>query len=281
MKTFRQSYVAAVLLLLISSSSSATADEDNLCPCKFDGSDSDASDCRVYGQLGDDVLIPWFLASQQCLDEHNIKIAAIPSYTIEGMCNPPNANAFVNYLKFDSGSASTSIKQSYSQFWDGDANPITLAPVINGVGCESDATGCWNEVKAFFASNPSEIESNCQTFYNAARKDLELEQSTVRISICNSKMDTIEIGSGACGDLHTQVEDMKMSYPEKACSAFGLGPVAGGSEKPPTCHGEEVGSTSSGYGASTSSISSAAISRVHGALPLFIFIGVFGILVEA
>jgi hypothetical protein len=276
MKAFRPSYATAVLLLLISSSSSSTVDEeDNLCPCKFDG--SDASDCRVYGQLGDDVLIPWFLASQQCLDEHNIKISAIPSYTLEGMCNPPNANAFVNYLKFDSGSASASIKQSYSQFWDGDANPITLVPTINGVDCDSDASGCWNEVKAFFASNPSEIESNCQTFYNAARKDLELEQNTVRISICNSKMDTIEIGSGVCGDLHTQVEDMKMSYPEKACSAFGLGPVTGGSEKPPTCHDGEVGSTSGGYGNSTSSISSATISRVHFALRLFIFVGVWNL----
>jgi hypothetical protein len=97
-------------------------------------------------------------------------------------------------------------------------------------------------------------------------------------------MDTIEIGSGVCGDLHTQVEDMKMSYPEKACSAFfGLGAVTGGSEKPPTCHDGEVGSTStsSGYGNSTSSISSATISRVHFALRLFIFVGVFGILVEA
>ena len=88
--------IIAASILLISSS---TADE-NLCPCKFDGND-DLQNCRVYGQIGDDKLIPWYLASQDCLDAHNIKISAIPSYTLESMCNPPNAYAFVNYLKFE------------------------------------------------------------------------------------------------------------------------------------------------------------------------------------
>ena len=88
--------IIAASILLISSS---TADE-NLCPCKFDGND-DLQNCRVYGQIGDDKLIPWYLASQDCLDAHNIKISAIPSYTLESMCNPPNSNAFVNYLKFE------------------------------------------------------------------------------------------------------------------------------------------------------------------------------------
>ena len=77
----------------------STAANENLCPCKFDG--NDLQNCRVYGQLGDDKLIPWYAASQDCLDAHNIKISAIPSYTLESMCNPPNANTFVNYLKFE------------------------------------------------------------------------------------------------------------------------------------------------------------------------------------
>lgn len=87
--------IAAASVLLLP----CTAAE-NLCPCEFDGND-DPRNCRVYGQLGDDVLIPWYVASQDCLDKHNIKISAIPSYTLESMCNPPNANAFVNYLKFE------------------------------------------------------------------------------------------------------------------------------------------------------------------------------------
>ena len=90
-------HIIATSILLISSS---TAAEENLCPCNFDGND-DLQNCRVYGQLGDDVLIPWYLALQDCLDAHNIKISAIPSYTLESMCNPPNANTFVNYLKFE------------------------------------------------------------------------------------------------------------------------------------------------------------------------------------
>ena len=65
---------------------SLSAAAENLCPCKFDGADK--PDCRVFGQLGDDKLIPWHLA-------------AIPSHTLDGMCRPPNANSFVNYLKFE------------------------------------------------------------------------------------------------------------------------------------------------------------------------------------
>ena len=234
MKTFRSIVVVSLLLL---PPLSTAAEDTSLCSCKFDG--TDASDCRVYGQLGDDVLIPWYLAPQQCLDAHNIKISAIPPSTLDGMCQPPNANAFTNYLKFDSGSsAATSIKQSYTQFWDGDASPVTLAPSINGVDCEADASGCWTEIKSYFSSNPEEIEDNCQTFYNAARKDLELEQSTVRISICNNE---ITVADDECGDLQTQVEEMKGANPEKACSAFGLGPVTGGSEEPPACGGEDEG----------------------------------------
>ena len=96
--TMRNLYpiVATSILLLYPS----TAANENVCPCEFDGND-DLQNCRVYGQLGNDKLIPWFVASQDCLDAHNIKISAIPSYTLESMCNPPNANAAVNYLKFE------------------------------------------------------------------------------------------------------------------------------------------------------------------------------------
>lgn len=222
MKPF-SSVIAALFLLLL------PAAAENLCPCKFDN--DDPPDCRVYGQLGDGKLIPWHRASQQCLDAHSIRISAVPPSTLDGMCDPPNANAFVNYLKFESTSAANSIKQSYPQFWDGDANPITLVPNINGVDCKKDASGCWNQIKSYFKSNPSEIEKNCQTFYNSAKKDKELEQSTVRIAICNDEVATAD----ACGDLQSQVEQTKGENPNKACSAFGLGPVSGGSEKPPNC----------------------------------------------
>ena len=134
-------------------------------------------------------------------------------------------------LTFQSTSAATSIKQSYPQFWDGDANPATLVDNINGVNCKDDASGCWSEIKGYFASNVGEIEKNCQTFYNAAKKDLDLEQSTVRISICNGEV----VAAKECGELQTQVEEVKRANPQKACSAFGLGPVSGGTEKPPTC----------------------------------------------
>jgi len=205
-------------------------DEDGgdvvLCPCKFDGNDSD--ECRVYGQLGDvDVdiedrtLIPWHRATQECLDSWNIKIQAVPSSTLELMCgDPPNTNAFVNYLKFESTEAAVSIKQSYGQFWDGDANPPSFVATINGVDCASDASGCWNEIKSYFESNPDEVRDNCETFRSAAAKDAELEQSTARIRLCNE-----DDSSAECSPLNAQIQQVKSDNPGSECSAFGLGPA--------------------------------------------------------
>jgi len=63
---------------------------------------------------------------------------------------------------------------------------------------------------------------------------LELEQSTVRISICNNEIEADD----ECGDLQIQVEEIKVANPNKACSAYGLGSVSGGIEQPPTCSSE-------------------------------------------
>lgn len=236
---------AWLLLLLLLLSCWTVKGDDELCPCKFDGKDADT--CRVYGQLGDGELIAWYKASQDCLDAHKIKISAIPPFQLESMCNPPNANAFVNYLKFESSAAATSIKQGYGDFWDGDANPVTLVDSINGVDCKASANDCWNEIKAYFTANPDEVEDNCQTFYNAAAKDLEAEQSVVRIAICNNEVNA----ATACGNLQTQVQDLQAANTDKACSAFGLGP---GSKQLPVCDGDPASSpsptsTSGGYGA--------------------------------
>ena len=139
----------------------------------------------------------------------------------------------------------------------------TLIDNINGVDCKENSNDCYNEIKTYFSSNPSEIEKNCQTFYYAAKKDLELEQSTVRISICNNEIE--EADDEVCGDLKTQVEEIKAANPDKACSAFGLGPVSGGNEQPPTCSEEEDDATTS-----TNISSSAYRIRVIGLLLVFV-----------
>ena len=100
--------------------------------------------------------------------------------------------------------AATSIKQSYPQFWNGDSNPITSVDTINGIDCKANSNYCYNE------------------------------QSTVRISICNNEIEADD----ECGELQIQVEEVKAVNPDKACSAYGLGPV-GGNEQPPSCSSEE------------------------------------------
>ena len=46
---------------------------------------------------------------------------------------------------------------------------------------------------------------------------MELEQSTVRISICNNEIEAAD----ECGNLQTQIEEVTVANPDKACSAFG------------------------------------------------------------
>jgi len=99
---------------------------------------------------------------------------------------------------------------------------------------------------------------------------LELEQSTVRISICNNEIEADD----ECGNLQIQVEEVKVANPDKACSAYGLGSVSGGIEQPPTCseEGEEVevdaDATSDSTSTSASTISRGSM-EVMGLLLVF------------
>ena len=48
-------------------------------PCQCSFTSADPPGCVAYGQLGDGNLIPWAVASQECLDLYKIKDEAIDS----------------------------------------------------------------------------------------------------------------------------------------------------------------------------------------------------------
>lgn len=56
------------------------------CPCIFTVAPEEEVGCAVYGQMGDDVLIPWSRANQTCLDVFNIKDRAIDTDVLLDMC---------------------------------------------------------------------------------------------------------------------------------------------------------------------------------------------------
>jgi hypothetical protein len=206
-------------------------------PCQCSFSSADPPGCVAYGQLGDGVLIPWPVASQDCLDLYKIKDEAIDPSMLEGMFPAPDGSGgsvsgFVNYLRFDGGSVASGIQAGFPQFYeesDAMAGGMELREeiVVDGVTtvCSSDRGGsqsdCYNAMKGYFASEPgaSEMAGVGRQLYNAAAVSREKEQSIVRIRLCE------EGGAAECGATSVEVLAKMEANPDKFCSAYGLGPA--------------------------------------------------------
>jgi hypothetical protein len=214
----------------------ASAAEQGCDSCRYDGSDAD-TDCKVYGQLGDDVLIPYHRASQDCLDAHNIKVEAVDATMLTTMFpnadgSDANVNAFISWLKNDSGVAVNAILSSLDFFFvesstNGQKPVFQDEIVVEGVtyDCSASESDCWNALKSYFESSDEGQEilvSVGEDLYSKAAVGRELEQSTVRIAICNNGA---LASDGSCDVLAAQIDELKMAHADKSCSAFGLGPA--------------------------------------------------------
>lgn len=201
--------------------------------CTFtDQDDSSTTSCKVYGQLGDRILIGWDRASQDCLDEFQIKDEAIdPDQLTSIFPNTDgtngNVNSFVNYLRFDTGSVVDGIKISFPQFFQEDAqtNTVSLLDTITVDGttydCKTSASDCYNAMKTYFTTDPgaTEMANIGKSLYDQSKVSREKEQSFVRIRLC------AETASDVCEPLASQVAAFKANHTSKNCSAFGLGPA--------------------------------------------------------
>jgi hypothetical protein len=185
----------------------------------------------VYGHLGDGELIPWNRANQTCLEEFNIKVSSIDADRMFAMCPYPNSTDASLQLLFaefrgNPGPAIKAIQAYYPQFWvESSTTPGTyvLVDTINDqqnnpIECESSENLCWGAIKEYFSANPEAIDTACREFHDRYAFERELEQSTIRIRLCQ------EAGSTACEPLASQVIEIQELKPNKACSAYGLGP---------------------------------------------------------
>ncbi|CAB9502455.1 expressed unknown protein [Seminavis robusta] len=204
--------------------------QDDVCACAFQP--EDPPECRVYGQLGDDVLIPWYRASQECLDVFQIKDQAIDPVILDSIygSDPPNVNALVSFLRFNEGSTvANGIKLSMDEYFveESDTGRVIFKAQImdangNTVNCRDDGVGdCWNVVKDYLNTpeGQQEMTEIGVTLYNQQAVSLEKEQSLVRIRLCSDGATT------ECEPLSGQVQDKVQELAgTKDCSAYGLGP---------------------------------------------------------
>lgn len=241
-RTFAFTLFLALCIFLGRAVVSVSASAAECDSCKYDGSDAadaDDNDCKVYGQLGDDVLIAYNKASQDCLDAHSIKVEAVDATMLSSMFpnangTDANVNALVSFLKNDGGAAVNAILLSMDFFFveaAGNGNgqkPVFLDSIIvEGItyDCTASESDCWNALKTYFANTQDGqdiLQSVGQDLYAKAAVGRELEQSTVRIAICNNGAMATD---GSCDALAAQIEELKTANPDKACSAFGLGPA--------------------------------------------------------
>jgi hypothetical protein len=244
--------------------SSNTATTDLLCNCQF--TSDDASNCRVYGQLGDDVLIPFYRANQTCLDDLTIKVASLDRDQLNRICPYGNStdasvSALINQIRFSPDPATRAIQSSYPNFWtlrtsDSSGNydlQPTITDTANGdaqVDCQASESACWNAIRDYFAATPSAVDVVCNDFHARLANELELEQSTVRIQLCQDDFASTSSSGGSspptsCTELYNQIVDLKASSPSRACSAYGLGIAGLESNLPAGCGSTKVTADSS------------------------------------
>lgn len=213
---------------------------------------SDPSDCIVYGAIDGD-LLAWTKADADCLAAYNIKIDSIDVNTV-GCGSTSSTSAFVNAIRF--GTLPNSIRGGLGSgfFVQGTNGLYSLADSITVDGtsysCEDSESACYTALQTYFASGTgaTEMEQVCDTVRNQVAVDRELEQSTVRIQMCQDPT----TGSAVCGDLVQEMEERVDVYSNKACSAFGLGP---GSIAIPGCDGVSSTTTTTATATGTSSAS--------------------------
>lgn len=97
-----------LFLLLVSPPTASALDNCAEYPaCQYDG-DEIEGECRDYGYINNDsdgtkVLVPWYVASDDCLTGFKIQISSLDPTTTCG-----SANSFVNALRFGDLQSSTS-----------------------------------------------------------------------------------------------------------------------------------------------------------------------------
>ena len=74
-------HIVSIVSALLFSGTFVSAESP--CQCTFTSADDPT--CVAYGQLGDGVLIPWSIASQECLDLFKIKDEAIDPESLANM----------------------------------------------------------------------------------------------------------------------------------------------------------------------------------------------------
>ena len=140
----------------------------------------------------------------------------------------PNLNRFRDFLRFDSGAASTAFKTQYPLVFD-ETNSFALNEQIttedgDTLDCLANSSTCWNYIPVYFEKRLPEVEVFCGELETRRAFELETEQATLRIRLCQEGF------IATCSPLDVQVNEIKGNA--TSCAALGLGPNGAGVRPP-------------------------------------------------
>jgi hypothetical protein len=196
--------------------------------------------------LTPDILIPWYRASADCLDAFRIKVTALDASQLSNICvNGGSASALVNFIRFDGSAAANALASTLSPQYlvdtsanqDGSSYSLNATIVSSAdnttiLDCVISSTNCWSEIRRVLQANTQLRSTLCQELYARAANGLELEQSTVRIAICNNLGSSTAINAVNCTDLLTQIQDISANDTSVACRPLDWGQPATRSRRP-------------------------------------------------
>lgn len=225
--------------------------------CQFEVAPEDEPECSIYGTLNGQVHA-WYRATENCLVELNISMAAIPKHLLWNMCPNRNgdslsADRLQQFLRSETEATQT-VRGLFPNFFrpSNETGRYELADSVFGsnnqfIQCSRSANLCWNAIGVSLGQNPAERALLCGTTYDIQIKSLLEEQEAARMALCALEDDEDEVTTSnttttaasmtqnitqACQSLYDQILKWKASNAESTCSQVAVG-LEG--RTPPNC----------------------------------------------
>mmetsp|Transcript_7590 Transcript_7590/g.16772 ORF Transcript_7590/g.16772 Transcript_7590/m.16772 type:complete len:309 (+) Transcript_7590:3-929(+) len=202
----------------------------------------DTKDCKVYGELHTGGLIAYDRASETCLDYYNVQVESITLETLKPIFPTPdgeggNVELLIDLLRDEADATSGAVydlkRYSLPRFFreppGTEDQPLIFVETIQLGITRFDCTNnngndCWPALREYLSQPGSagELSILGRRLWHAVQHEKEVEQQTVRMSICQDKVPSQTV----CGNLVTQIENQwrGMTTGIDNCDLFGLGP---------------------------------------------------------
>jgi hypothetical protein len=174
--------------------------------------------------MGEEV-IPWQVASKECLDVAKAYNRSIDYDTMHSICrNIDNINltAMSSFLQSDEAAMVVGGRLSYPEFFEGDDWSVTWKTTVqasNGTAiyCYNEPEACAAALDTFVGANAGRARTVCKEWKSNIRFLSMWDQEFARINLCNNP-GMIE----SCEPLTTQMAEIEKKWPEARCIQYGF-----------------------------------------------------------